>query len=209
LNGSAISAASAVKRMSDPVHIPIEGELDLHAFAPRDIAGVVADYVDAAAEAGLREVRLVHGRGRGVQRGIVQAALDALPIARRMRWGAGVAQFVQAVGRGPQVPWRVESWGKAVSAGMQKLAQKGNGNAAYIDTIKEARKVLVERGLNADFLNLLYARIIPNLKRIGLLTDRIRPKFEEMGVMDFENLATDGDIDWRELEKPLEYDQTA
>ena len=45
--------------------------------------------------------------------------------------------------------------------------------------------------------------------RIGLLTDRIRPKFEEMGVMDFENLATDGDIDWRELEKPLEYDQTA
>jgi hypothetical protein len=55
----------------------------------------------------------------------------------------------------------------------------------------------------------LYARIIPNLKRIGLLTDRIRPKFEEMGVMDFENLTTDGDIDWRELEKPLEYDQTA
>ncbi len=75
--------------------------------------------------------------------------------------------------------------------------------------VDESRKQLVERGLNADFLNLLYARIIPNLKRIGLLTDRIRPKFEEMGVMDFENLATDGDIDWRELEKPLEYDQTA
>jgi hypothetical protein len=75
--------------------------------------------------------------------------------------------------------------------------------------VDQSRKVLVERGLNADFLNLLYARIIPNLKRIGLLTDRIRPKFEEMGVMDFENLATDGDIDWRELEKPLEYDQTA
>ena len=75
--------------------------------------------------------------------------------------------------------------------------------------VDQSRKVLVERGLNADFLNLLYARIIPNLKRIGLLTDRIRPKFEEMGVMDFENLTTDGDIDWRELEKPLEYDQTA
>ena len=62
-----------------PIHIPIEGELDLHAFAPRDIAGVVADYVDAAVEAGLREVRLVHGRGRGVQRGIVQAALERHP----------------------------------------------------------------------------------------------------------------------------------
>jgi len=75
--------------------------------------------------------------------------------------------------------------------------------------VEQSRARLVELGLNADFLNLLYARIIPNLKRIGLLTDRIRPKFEEMGVLDFENLATDGDIDWRELEKPLEYDQTA
>jgi dsDNA-specific endonuclease/ATPase MutS2 len=56
--------------------IPIEAELDLHAFAPRDVAGVVADYLDAAAEAGFREVRLVHGRGHGVQRGIVQAALE-------------------------------------------------------------------------------------------------------------------------------------
>ncbi len=70
--------------------------------------------------------------------------------------------------------------------------------------VDDARRALVERGLNADFLNMLYARIIPNLKRIGLLTDRIRPKFEEMGVLDFEDLATDGDIDWRELEKPLD-----
>ena len=56
--------------------VPIEPELDLHAFAPRDIPSVVEEYVNAAAAAGLREVRLVHGRGRGVQRGIVQAALD-------------------------------------------------------------------------------------------------------------------------------------
>src|ERR1700730_10415617 len=63
-----------MSQMSEPIRIPIERELDLHAFAPRDIPGVVADYVDAAAAAGLREVRLVHGRGRGVQRGISQAA---------------------------------------------------------------------------------------------------------------------------------------
>ena len=69
--------------------------------------------------------------------------------------------------------------------------------------VEETREKLVELGLNADFLNFLYQRIIPNLKRIGLLTARIRPKFEEMGVLDFENLTTDGDIDWRELEKPL------
>jgi len=62
-----------------PLHIPIERELDLHAFAPRDIPNVVADYIDAAADAGLREVRLIHGRGRGVQRGIVQATLERHP----------------------------------------------------------------------------------------------------------------------------------
>ena len=60
----------------DPIHIPIEAELDLHAFAPADIASVVSEYVTAAADADLPEVRLVHGRGRGVQRGIVQSVLD-------------------------------------------------------------------------------------------------------------------------------------
>jgi dsDNA-specific endonuclease/ATPase MutS2 len=65
--------------MTDPVRIPIEAELDLHPFAPRDIPSVVQEYVDAAAGAGLREVRLVHGRGRGVQRGIVQATLERHP----------------------------------------------------------------------------------------------------------------------------------
>jgi dsDNA-specific endonuclease/ATPase MutS2 len=63
----------------DPVRIPIEAELDLHAFAPRDIPSVVQEYVDAAAAAGLRDVRLIHGRGRGVQRGIVQATLERHP----------------------------------------------------------------------------------------------------------------------------------
>jgi dsDNA-specific endonuclease/ATPase MutS2 len=56
--------------------IPIERELDLHAFAPRDIPSVVEEYINAAADAGFDVVRLVHGRGRGVQRGIVQQTLD-------------------------------------------------------------------------------------------------------------------------------------
>ena len=60
----------------EPVAIPIEAELDLHAFAPADIVSVVNEYVDAAAARGRREVRLVHGRGRGIQRAAVQAALD-------------------------------------------------------------------------------------------------------------------------------------
>ena len=64
----------------DPVNIPIEAELDLHPFAPRDIPSVVAEYVEAAAAAGFTEIRVVHGRGRGVQRGIVQATLDRHPL---------------------------------------------------------------------------------------------------------------------------------
>jgi DNA-nicking Smr family endonuclease len=63
--------------------IPIEPALDLHAFAPRDIPSVVEEYVRAAHEAGLREVRLIHGRGKGVQRGIVQAALERHPLVQR------------------------------------------------------------------------------------------------------------------------------
>jgi DNA-nicking Smr family endonuclease len=62
-----------------PVDVPIEHELDLHTFAPTDIKSVVNEYVSAAARKGLAHVRLVHGRGRGVQRGIVQAALEAHP----------------------------------------------------------------------------------------------------------------------------------
>ena len=65
--------------MDDPIRIPIEPEIDLHAFAAHEIASLVEEYVTAAADAGLHEVRLVHGRGRGVQRGIVQAALDRHP----------------------------------------------------------------------------------------------------------------------------------
>ena len=64
----------------DPVRVPIEREIDLHAFAPADIPSVVEEYVLAASQAGFTEVRIVHGRGRGVQRGIVQAVLERHPL---------------------------------------------------------------------------------------------------------------------------------
>ena len=59
----------------------------------------------------------------------------------------------------------------------------------------------------STFRNLLFQRVVPNLKRIGLLTDKIRPKFEELGILDYENLATDGDIDWSALERPLDTEE--
>lgn len=61
------------------VELPIEDALDLHAFAPRDIPSVVEEYVAAAYERGYRSVRLIHGRGRGVQRAIVHRVLRGLP----------------------------------------------------------------------------------------------------------------------------------
>jgi DNA-nicking Smr family endonuclease len=65
--------------LREPVRVPIEPEIDLHAFAPSDVASVVDEYLRAAARAGFLEVRIVHGRGRGVQRGMVQALLDRHP----------------------------------------------------------------------------------------------------------------------------------
>ena len=88
--------------MDDAVDVPIGPELDLHAFAPRDIPSVVEEYVSAAAGAGVFEVRLVHGRGRGVQRGIVQATLERHPLVLEF-WddpsahlGATVARLKEA-----------------------------------------------------------------------------------------------------------------
>ena len=66
--------------MTSPHRVPIEPELDLHAFAPVDLNSVVDEYVRAAHAAGFRTVRLVHGRGRGVQRARTQALLDRHPL---------------------------------------------------------------------------------------------------------------------------------
>jgi DNA-nicking Smr family endonuclease len=60
--------------------VPIEAQIDLHSFQPREIPSVVEEYINAAHAAGLREVRLIHGRGTGVQRGRVQAALERHPL---------------------------------------------------------------------------------------------------------------------------------
>jgi DNA-nicking Smr family endonuclease len=59
----------------DPVVLPIEDSIDLHAFAPKDIPSVVESYLEAAREAGFLEVRVIHGRGKGVQKERVRQVL--------------------------------------------------------------------------------------------------------------------------------------
>jgi DNA-nicking Smr family endonuclease len=61
------------------VPLAIEDSIDLHAFAPRDIPSVVESYLEAAWEKGFREVRLIHGRGKGVQRARIRQLLSAHP----------------------------------------------------------------------------------------------------------------------------------
>lgn len=80
------------------MRIPIEPELDLHSFEPPDIPSVVEEYINAAYEAGLREVRLIHGRGIGVQRGRVQAALEGHPLVEEF-WDAPDSHLGATVAR--------------------------------------------------------------------------------------------------------------
>jgi dsDNA-specific endonuclease/ATPase MutS2 len=65
--------------LNDPVEVPIEDTLDLHPFRPADVASIVEEYLYQAARRGFRYVRIVHGRGIGVQREIVQALLGRDP----------------------------------------------------------------------------------------------------------------------------------
>lgn len=78
--------------------VPIDESIDLHAFHPRDIPSVVGEYLHAAHAAGFVEVRLIHGRGKGVQRGIVQAILEAHPLVEAF-WDAPDAHLGATVAR--------------------------------------------------------------------------------------------------------------
>ncbi len=82
----------------DPVILPIEDSLDLHTFAPRDVPSVVDEYLRQAVARGFGEVRLIHGKGKGVQRAVVQRLLSDHPLVLRFfdapsergGWGATV-----------------------------------------------------------------------------------------------------------------------
>ncbi len=84
-----------------PLSTPIEDALDLHAFAPKDIPSVVAEYLDAAHRRGFTEVRVIHGRGIGVQRERVRSVLASHPLVvaffdappERGGWGATVVRL--------------------------------------------------------------------------------------------------------------------
>jgi dsDNA-specific endonuclease/ATPase MutS2 len=76
----------------EPVHIPIGDTIDLHSFLPRDILDVVDGYLEDARTAGFAVVRLIHGRGKGVQRAAIQRLLKTHPAVESF-WDAPEAHL--------------------------------------------------------------------------------------------------------------------
>ena len=74
--------------------------------------------------------------------------------------------------------------------------------------VDEAAEIINQSEGSALFNNLLFTKIMPNLKRIGLLTDKVSKKYEEMGILEFQDLDNNGDTSWEELSKPLDYGET-
>ncbi len=81
-----------------PVRIPVENIFDLHSVPPRDVRGVVEEYLAEAHRLGLRELRIIHGKGIGVQREIVRAILARTPFVADFRDAP-----IEAGGRGATV----------------------------------------------------------------------------------------------------------
>jgi hypothetical protein len=69
--------------------------------------------------------------------------------------------------------------------------------------VTAARERVLEAKVMEYFRKFLFSRVIPNLSRIGLLTESVKPRFEALGILEYENMVSDGDIDWAELSKPL------
>jgi dsDNA-specific endonuclease/ATPase MutS2 len=89
-----------IEDQNDIVLIPIDGTLDLHTFDPREISDLIKDYIDACLEAGIFEIRIIHGKGKGILRDRVHSILKKIPLVVDFSldpgssgWGATVVQL--------------------------------------------------------------------------------------------------------------------
>ena len=87
----------------EPVEIPVNGVLDLHTFNPRELPFLIDDYLAACREKGVISVRIIHGKGTGVQKARVRSLLAKHPLVRRFKdapaeaggWGATVVELIR------------------------------------------------------------------------------------------------------------------
>jgi DNA-nicking Smr family endonuclease len=92
---------------SDAVVVPLQDSIDLHAFQPKDIPSVVREYLEQCREAGIRQIRIVHGKGIGVQRNVVHSVLRNHPAVQSFQeapleaggWGATLVVLKEETGK--------------------------------------------------------------------------------------------------------------
>lgn len=83
----------------ETVRMPITGTLDLHTFSPAEAAALIQDYLEACVAKGIREARIIHGKGKGIQRHRVRLLLSRNPLVESYHdadlggggWGATIA----------------------------------------------------------------------------------------------------------------------
>ena len=82
----------------EPVELPIDGILDLHAFKPHEIEDLIPNYLEACIERGVYQVRIIHGKGKGILRKRLHAILSKQKTVSHFRlagedaggWGATI-----------------------------------------------------------------------------------------------------------------------
>ena len=87
----------------EPVRLPIEDVLDLHTFRPQDIPDLLEDYLAECLKSGLYSVRIIHGKGKGIQKKRVQGILKNNPMVASFRdappeaggWGATLVELLK------------------------------------------------------------------------------------------------------------------
>ena len=92
---------SSAPESDEPIEIEITDSLDLHAFNPKDVKAVTIAYLEEARKKGFRVVRLIHGKGVGVQREIVRSVLSETSFVKKFKsgdefsggWGATIAEL--------------------------------------------------------------------------------------------------------------------
>lgn len=83
--------------------LPVDGVVDLHTFKPCDVSSVVEEYISACRERGIFEIRIIHGKGKGVLRDTVRKRLARMPEVKSFRnseesgggWGATMVDLVK------------------------------------------------------------------------------------------------------------------